>query len=226
MTKKKPSKRTDAEPRTKPSRTRGRPRELTDEQQSARILDAAIQMFRKSESGDFNIGQVAKKAGVSLRTVYEHFESKEALLAGLMNRCLSPLQDLLKGTVGDGEMAVVISSYLFSWARLTLSPVPVNWFRIAVRQHRTSPEFGRTYYAVGMQTGISRLVAWLQHQKTDKTLAQLDPEIAASALAELVISEPLRRVALGLDSTWTEAEIKARVSNAVTLVLGRYIDAK
>lgn len=226
MSQKKTSKQNNAEPRTKPSRTRGRPKELTDEQQTARILDAAMQVFRKSESGDFNIGAVAKKAGVSLRTVYEHFESKEALLAGMMHRCLLPLQDLLSGTVGDGEMKSVVTSYLLSWARLALSPDAVNWFRIAVRQHCADPEFGRTYYAMGMETGISRLSAWLQHRKAGNKLSSLDPETTARFLAESVISEPLRRFALGLDSAWNEAEMRTRVSSVVALVLEPHVNAK
>lgn len=226
MSQKKTGKRNNTEPRTKPSRTRGRPKELTDEQQTVRILDAAMQVFRKSESGDFNIGAVAKKAGVSLRTVYEHFEGKEALLAGMMRRCLLPLQDLLNGTVGEGDMSSVVTSYLLAWSRLALSSDAVNWFRIAVRQHCSAPEFARTYYTMGMETGISRLSAWLQHRKARNKLSSLDPETTARLLAESVISEPLRRFALGLDSAWNEAEMRARVLSAVVLVLGPYVNAK
>jgi AcrR family transcriptional regulator len=226
MSQKKTGKRNNTEPQTKPSHTRGRPKGLTDEQQTVRILDAAMQVFRKSKSGDFNIGAVAKKAGVSLRTVYEHFENKEALLAGMMHRCLLPLQDLLNGTVGEGDMSSVVTSYLLAWSRLALSSDAVNWFRIAVMQHCSTPEFGRTYYAMGMETGISRLSAWLQHRKARNKLSSLDPETTARFLAELVISEPLRRFALGLDSTWNEAEMRARASSAVALVLGPYVNAK
>jgi AcrR family transcriptional regulator len=43
-----------------------------------RILDAALLVI--SEDGDFVVAQVAKRAGVSVRTVYHHFPDRETML--------------------------------------------------------------------------------------------------------------------------------------------------
>ncbi|MGQ0849554.1 MAG: TetR/AcrR family transcriptional regulator [Actinomycetota bacterium] len=46
-----------------------------------RILDAASSVI--SEEGDFVVAQVAKRAGVSVRTVYHHFPDRESMLDAL-----------------------------------------------------------------------------------------------------------------------------------------------
>ena len=46
-----------------------------------RILDAAASVI--TEDGDFVVAQVAKRAGVSVRTVYHHFPDREAMLEAL-----------------------------------------------------------------------------------------------------------------------------------------------
>ena len=46
-----------------------------------RILDAAASVI--TEDGDFVVAQVAKRAGVSVRTFYHHFPDREAMLDAL-----------------------------------------------------------------------------------------------------------------------------------------------
>ena len=46
-----------------------------------RILDAAAALI--NEDGDFVVAQVAKRAGVSVRTVYHHFPDREVMLDAL-----------------------------------------------------------------------------------------------------------------------------------------------
>jgi AcrR family transcriptional regulator len=46
-----------------------------------RILDAAASVI--TEAGEFVVAQVAKRAGVSVRTVYHHFPDREAMLDAL-----------------------------------------------------------------------------------------------------------------------------------------------
>lgn len=50
----------------------------------ARILDAAIDLLRATDSGDVAIPEVAERAGVSVRTAYRAFPSREDLLEGVL----------------------------------------------------------------------------------------------------------------------------------------------
>jgi len=66
-----------------PDRTRQYRSPLRDDQQQrtrARILDAAIQRVAEEGVAELTIPLVAERAGVSLRTVYRHFPTKDDLI--------------------------------------------------------------------------------------------------------------------------------------------------
>ena len=56
------------------------------EQTHAKILDAAIELVADSGPGALTIPLVAERAGASVRTVYRHFPTKEALLEEISSR--------------------------------------------------------------------------------------------------------------------------------------------
>lgn len=58
-------------------------RDAAKEETRQAILDALIRVVLDEGVHAFTMSNVAKRAGVSLRTVYRHFESREALLDGL-----------------------------------------------------------------------------------------------------------------------------------------------
>src|SRR5687768_18273723 len=59
------------------------PARLTDRKRAA-ILDAAVAEFRHSGYEATSMDRIAASAGVSKRTVYNHFPSKEALFAQIL----------------------------------------------------------------------------------------------------------------------------------------------
>lgn len=65
-----------------------------------RILDAAEQRFAAAGFAGASLREIVRAAGVNLATVYYYFESKEALMAAVIERRLGPLRqehlDLLK----------------------------------------------------------------------------------------------------------------------------------
>jgi AcrR family transcriptional regulator len=50
-----------------------------------RIIDAFAEQMTGSSLDDFSISRVAKRAGVSLRTVYHHFPNRESILAAMQS---------------------------------------------------------------------------------------------------------------------------------------------
>lgn len=64
-------------------------------QTRARIIEAAIELLAEEELEEVTIPLVAKRAGVSVRTVYAHFPTKEALaetIAELLDERIGALQ--------------------------------------------------------------------------------------------------------------------------------------
>jgi AcrR family transcriptional regulator len=64
----------------------------------ARVLDAAIDLLQATDSGDVAIPDVAERAGVSVRTAYRVFPTREDLLEGVLAE-LSLRFEAIAGTI-------------------------------------------------------------------------------------------------------------------------------
>jgi len=71
-------------PPAEPPRRRGRP-PLPPEQQRQRLLEAARAELRRSDFGSVRVSDVVRAAGMSSRSFYDHFASKEDLLIALIH---------------------------------------------------------------------------------------------------------------------------------------------
>src|SRR5688572_29765594 len=65
-----------------------RQREEAAEQSKASVLHAARGLFVRRGIDAVTIAQIARKAGVSVPTVYAHFKSKEGILRALLKAAL------------------------------------------------------------------------------------------------------------------------------------------
>lgn len=70
----------------------------------ARILDAAGRILVRDGSDGFTIAAVAKEAGVSKGGLFYHFESKDQLIAGLIQHYVSGFDQLI-AQAGAGFVA-------------------------------------------------------------------------------------------------------------------------
>jgi AcrR family transcriptional regulator len=70
---------------TAPNRSVGRPRQFDDEAERQLIFDAAYAVLRE-QGPDLTIADILTRAGVSTRSFYRHFDSKDALLCAMYLR--------------------------------------------------------------------------------------------------------------------------------------------
>jgi AcrR family transcriptional regulator len=71
----------------------------------ARILDAAAERFVTVGYDATTTTQIAKRAGVSVGSVYQFFRDKEVLLAALAERHIESIDEILAASQGLGEEA-------------------------------------------------------------------------------------------------------------------------
>ena len=50
-----------------------------------RIIDAAYELFYKDGFARAGVDAIAERAGVTKRTLYQHFDSKDALVAAVLD---------------------------------------------------------------------------------------------------------------------------------------------
>jgi AcrR family transcriptional regulator len=71
----------------------GRPRRFEAAEERQRIFDAAFEVMRRNGYGEVTVGDILAEAGVSTRSFYRHFDSKEALLAALFRQDAEQFSD-------------------------------------------------------------------------------------------------------------------------------------
>jgi AcrR family transcriptional regulator len=69
-----------------PTEKRGRPRRFDDGTERDMVLDAAIQLLKRNGEDGLSVIAILADTGLSTRSFYRHFESKEALLVALVRR--------------------------------------------------------------------------------------------------------------------------------------------
>jgi AcrR family transcriptional regulator len=87
-------------------RPRGRPA-IPREVQRQRLVDAALRAIQKTQYEKVSVALIVREAGMSSRSFYDHFDSKEDLVAEIVNdqgrRLLGMLDQIFRETKGDRE---------------------------------------------------------------------------------------------------------------------------
>lgn len=93
------------------------------EQSKEKILSAALELFAFQGYHNASVAQIAKKAGVAKGLIYNYFESKEALLHGILMREIKLGDDFLARMLAletpQARLAMLINA---SFEMITLRP--------------------------------------------------------------------------------------------------------
>ncbi|XUP37270.1 TetR/AcrR family transcriptional regulator (plasmid) [Xanthomonas axonopodis pv. vasculorum] len=161
------------------------PQRLTDRKRSA-IVEAAIAEFRQHGFEATSMDRVAATAGVSKRTVYNHFPSKDALfgeiLRGLWQRSAEAVNLAYRP---DQPLHLQLIALLQQKLRLLDDPAFIDLSRVAIAEGIHSPARARELLS---QLGSKEegTTTWLRAALADGRLAGVEPEFAAQQLQALV----------------------------------------
>lgn len=161
------------------------PQRLTDRKRNA-IVEAAIAQFRQHGFEATSMDRVAATAGVSKRTVYNHFPSKDALfgeiLRGLWQRIAEAVNLAYRP---DQPLHLQLIALLQQKLRLLDDPAFIDLSRVAIAEGIHSPARARELLS---QLGSKEegTTTWLRAALADGRLAGVEPEFAAQQLQALV----------------------------------------
>ncbi len=202
------------------SRRGGRPSKADAEQLAERIVDAATELFFALGYGATTIEAVARRAGVSKRTLYHRFEDKSALFAAVVHRTIERLRPppsvpLLRGA----SLAEILRGLADLVLRAALSPPAIQLHRLIVAESSRFPNLALVMTRQGASAEAIRLIAGLLEREAQAGNLALDnPGFAAQQFLHLVTAVPQRR-AMGLGKPMSSAELEAWARDVVNLFL-------
>jgi len=197
------------------------PQRLTDRKREA-IVRAAVEEFRSAGYEATSMDRIAAVAGVSKRTVYNHFPSKEELFALI-------LEELWQSSVASVELPYradqPLDVQLLQLLRQKLDLLGdanfIDLARVAMAEIIHSPERAQAIVCrMGeKESGVS---AWIRAAIADGRLRQVDPEFAGHQLQGLVKSFAFwPQVTMG-QAPLAQAERTRVAESAVAMFLGFY----
>jgi len=163
-----------------------KPPTLTERKRAA-ILRAAAESFRHEGFVATNTDRIAERAGVSKRTLYNHFPSKDALFdavfEGYWARLLTLSQPLQSSTQGIEERLLA-----FARERLAvlLDPEVLGIFRAVMAESMRAPELARAWRRDASYEELLGISTLLEEETARGRLQVQNQELAAAHLWGLV----------------------------------------
>ena len=161
------------------------PQRLTQRKREA-ILAAAIAEFRVNGFEVTSMDKIAATAGVSKRTVYNHFPSKEELFAEILNQLwASSVAQLDVSYAGDRPLREQLRGLLEAKMKMMSDANFLDLARVAIAATIHSPE-----RAQGIVNRLSEreegFTLWVRAAQEDGRLKAVDPCFAAHQVQSLL----------------------------------------
>lgn len=186
-----------------------------------RILEAALKVFSEMGYSGANMDAVALAANLSKPTLYQYFQSKEALFSAMMLGERDQMLAVFERPSGRDMVADLLE---FSWdyADTVLRPDLLSLARLIIGEVQRFPEIGRAYQEVGPDRLLRGIMDYLEDQRRTGRLVFDDAELAAQDLWGLILSAPRTQALYMPDRSLSRAEIARYLNNGLKVFLKAY----
>src|SRR6202140_129550 len=205
---------------TQDRRCRGRPQRRPDSETRQVIYEAARHEFAGNGFASTSMEAVARRAGVSTKTLYRLIPNKAALFEGMvsdrLNRFISEV-NLRAADHADIEQA--LAAALIACAELALDQEVIGLQRMLLQEAGKFSDVAGMYYTNAIQRTAVALADWLRVQQKRGLIALDDIDEAAGMLLGMVASAPRRAALFGGRPLPSRAQIEARARACAALFL-------
>lgn len=186
------------------------------------ILDAAKQTFQELGVQGTSMDELAARAQVSKRTVYNHFASKEALIMELIGELWQQATLLPHGAYEPtADLQAQLCALIESEIKVICSREYIELNRVAFDHFFNQPEALRKEVEkfAAIETGIKR---WIKAARADGRLRELDTEIAAGQIHNLIKGSCFWPQLAQIAPILNAAERKALAERTAAMFLDHY----
>jgi AcrR family transcriptional regulator len=204
----------------KERRCRGRPQVRCDDETRQIIFDAARHEFAANGYAATSTDMIARRAGVSTKTLYRLIPNKAALFDGMVTDRLDRfLADVNLQAVDHADIEEALYAALMACANLALDPEVVALQRMVLQETGKSSDIAPTFYRNGPQRTVTALADWLRVQQKRGVIALDDIDEAAGMLLGMATSAPQRAAIFGGQPLPQRSQIEARLRRCAKLFL-------
>ena len=201
-------------------RGRGRPQARPDEETRTVILDAARQEFASSGYAGTSMESVARRAGVSTKTLYRLLPNKAALFEAIVTDGIDRFVSRIRLRACDGsDVEGALRDALIAVGELILDGSVIGLLRMVIGESDKFPEISDTFYNKAIKRTESTLANWLKAQDERGLISIDNATEAAGMLLGMLAFQPQRAVMFGHAPAPSRKELDRRAQAVAKLFL-------
>ena len=201
-------------------RGRGRPQARCDEDTRAIIFEAARHEFAANGYAATCMDGVARRAGISTKTLYRLIPNKAALFEAMITDRIDTFASVVRLRACDGsDIEKALREALIVCGELILDPDVIALQRMILGDSEKFPEVAETFYHKAIRRTERTLASWLQAQNERGLIKIDDAETAAGMLLGMLVFQPQRAVMFGNAPTLTREQLVQRAQSVTALFL-------
>jgi AcrR family transcriptional regulator len=178
----------DAPAPSKPPKFRRRAAERPDE-----VLDAALALFAERGFARSTVEDIAARAGLSKAAVYLYFPSKQALLAGLVQRAVAAAtgEAMAQLSAWQGDPRPALALLLRSVARHLSDPGVAAVPGLILREAPQAPEIAALYRTEVLDRFMPVVIGLIAQGVAGGHIRPVDPELTLRSVIGPVLAHIL-----------------------------------
>lgn len=185
------------------------------------ILDAAVEVMAERGVGA-SMEEIARRAGVSKQTIYNHYGSKAELVRALCERRVGEMTAAFAAPEAVEHPAETLAHFGRALLATLVKPHSVALWRAAMAGAVETPEVARAFFEAGPRASRRALADYLRLETEAGRLDCLDPQQAAEFFASMVLGSHQTAGLLGVEPELDEARIDAIATEAAARFLRAY----
>jgi AcrR family transcriptional regulator len=203
-----------------PRRGRGRPQLRCDEETRALIIEAARYEFSHTGYAATGMENVARRAGVSTKTLYRLLPNKAALFEAMVTDRIGIFVSVVKLRACEGsDVEAALAEALLVCADLMLDDEVIALQRVVIGDSDKFPDIAETFFHKAITPTQNALADWLRAQQKCGAIALDDADTAAGMLLGMLAMQPLRATWFGHQPPPTKEERAQRARTCAKLFL-------
>jgi AcrR family transcriptional regulator len=201
-------------------RSRGRPQLRSDEETRALIAQAARSEFAASGYATTGMESVARRAGISTKTLYRLIPNKAALFEAMVTDRIDRFASVVKLRACQGrDIDTALTEALIVCGELILDGEVIALQRTILAESDKFPEVAETFFHKAIRRTEETLAGWLRAQQTRGLIQIDDAAVTAGMLLGMLVFQPQRAVMFGHTPPPSAEEIARRAKACATLFL-------
>jgi AcrR family transcriptional regulator len=205
---------------TQDKRCRGRPQVRPDDETRRIIYEAARHEFAGDGYAATSMETVARRAGVSTKTLYRLIPNKASLFEGMVSDRIDRfVYEVNLHAADHTDVEQALAAALIACAELALDEETIALQRMLLQEAGKFSDIAGMFYKNAIQRTVVALADWLRGQQKRGLIVLDDVDEAAGMLLGMVTSAPRRAALLGGVPLPSRSQIEARARACAALFL-------